>query len=182
MSACEKEARLAATSVQKPRSYRESDKSTRTVASMIETKKGILGNLMTSSAESSPKSIETKASPSPIKSNESSSNLTEPDLVTEEQNYISDENLSNENGFKKPSVNSMTRPKKWENKKIKNPSSPVQQKTKGKAGTKWEEDIDTKVLDYSEGSSMPVNDQNDLDKYASVKTKSITNKTYQINN
>ena len=57
---CEEEARLASVQNQKkPRGYNESDKSTRTVASMIETKKpGFLSNLVSSATSSGPSSTQ----------------------------------------------------------------------------------------------------------------------------
>jgi hypothetical protein len=48
---CEKESKLAMMNTQKPRAYKESAKSTRTVSSMMETKKGILSSFMSSSTE-----------------------------------------------------------------------------------------------------------------------------------
>ncbi len=51
---CEEEARQFSQVAQKPRSFYESDKSTKTVASMIETKKGFLSNLVSSTNSSGP--------------------------------------------------------------------------------------------------------------------------------
>ena len=48
---CERESKLALLNAKKPRGYKESDKSTRTVSSMMETKKGILSSFMNLSNE-----------------------------------------------------------------------------------------------------------------------------------
>ncbi len=67
LSECETESKLAAQAAQKPKSYKESDKSKRTVSSMMETKKGMFSNFMSLSEPSKPAQVKSNTSGNKIK-------------------------------------------------------------------------------------------------------------------
>ena len=97
---CEEEARELAQVAQKPRSFYESDKSTKTVASMIETKKGFLSNLVSSTNSSG--SPGNSSSPNQKASSKANSNVKqhieksdhENDDANEDEAYMSNEDNS----------------------------------------------------------------------------------------
>jgi len=97
---CEEEARHSAQVAQKPRSFYESDKSTKTVASMIETKKGFLSNLVSSTNSSS--SPSNSSSPNHKTSSKANNNVkqqieksdNENDDANEDEAYMSNEDNS----------------------------------------------------------------------------------------
>ncbi len=151
--------------VQKPRSFKESEKSTKTVASMIETKKsgGLFSSFM-SVAESAPATTVLVDSPP----------ATPPKPVPPESPKSNGEETdSPESKIKKLIAAGGGKPKKFEPKK-KTPSSPQQQPVKkGKKLTTWQNEV-SGPLDY--GEKVPLNgngqaslaEQNDLEKYASL--------------
>lgn len=149
---CESEARQQLQASQKPRSYKESEKSTRTVASMIETKKGGILSSFMSSTPTTPEPVKAVATPPSPKIE------TIPDLPESPDSRM------------KRMINSGGKPKKFDPAtKKKTPTSPPVKK--GKAGTKWEES-QSGPLDYGEKSSPNGQDGNqydsaDLEKYAS---------------
>lgn len=96
---CEEEARHIAQVAQKPRSFYESDKSTKTVASMIETKKGFLSNLVSSTNSSA--SSGNSSSPNQKASSKTNNNAKqqveksdEIDDGNEDEAYMSNEDTS----------------------------------------------------------------------------------------
>jgi len=155
---CETEARNALESEKKPRSYQESEKASKTVQSMIETKKGgILSSFIPASVLSTTAPVidtsnqnNTKTQPLPPSSPESINDSPDSKM----------KKLINSGGGRQM--------KKFEPKK-KTPTSPQQDK-KGKKGTVWENG-ETGPLDYSnEKNGHEINnqvEQNDLEKYAS---------------
>ena len=164
LSECEREARAIAASAQKPRTYGESEKSKKTVASMIETKKsgGLFSNLISS-----------------VDNSKTGENKVE-EKVSNEVNSMDESGLENgevnasliESRLKKLAAEK--RPQKKFDKSSKggkNASSPVQVK-KGKTARKWEDDVDMKSLNYGDeapaADQVNINDASDLDKYASV--------------
>ena len=122
LAECEREAEEQAQMARKPRKYEESDKSTRTVASMIETKTSLLGSLVQSATNSTPaKESKKKEESSPVEE-------LSPDLSDDTKK-----------------TNGPRQMRKFEPKSKKNPASP---QAKGKAPKKWEDDVDAKSLDY----------------------------------
>jgi signal recognition particle receptor subunit alpha len=95
---CEEEARQSAQVAQKPRSFYESDKSTKTVASMIETKKGFLSNLVSSTSSSSGLSGNNSSSPNQ-KASTNANNSAKQQLEKSDENEDGNEDeayMSNE--------------------------------------------------------------------------------------
>ncbi|CAF0737470.1 unnamed protein product [Brachionus calyciflorus] len=128
---CEREAEEQAQMARKPRKYEESEKSSRTVASMIETKTTLIGSLVQSATNSTP-SEKTKG-----KNEENVENLS--------ANLIDDLESKKSNG---PSPRPAMR--KFEPKSKKTPTSP---QPKGKAPKKWDDNVDVNTLDYSSPSN-----------------------------
>jgi len=166
LKTCETEAKLALESEKKPRKYEESEKASKTVASMIETKKGgILSSFIPASVLAT--------TLAPVESNQTKSHsatltVTPPSSPTSQSESISD---SPDSKMKKLINGGGRQMKKFEPKK-KLPTSPQQEKEKikGKKGTVWENGT-TGPLDYSNEKNgheaNPQTDQNDLEKYAS---------------
>lgn len=165
---CEEEARMAKVAGAKPRSYEMSNKANRTVASMIETKTGggILSSLIgggdaTGNASDTKKSGKGKkaAEPAAVANGNSKKAAppAQPSDEDEEPAANSDGNNTNPNSDndevnmspRARLINGVKPMRKFEKKAApaSPPSKPVK---KGKAATKWEEDVDQSTLDRSD--------------------------------
>lgn len=166
---CETEAKFAMLNAKKPKAYNESDKSSKTVSSMIEKKTGFLNNLMSTSNEPA----STTTSTQKTKNQKNNDNTSESNKENEKVNdFLSDDAMSamiQENKMKKL-ISAGQRPKKFEKKKGNNEKLTPTSPKKGKAGTKWDINGHEGPLDFGEKPStanLDTNLNNDLDKYAS---------------
>ena len=160
LSECEQEARLALQAEKKPRSYEQSEKANKTVASMIETKKGgLLSSFIPAAITGETKQETSTTKPANVVAPPSPETLSASSSPIDTSPTASPNNKMKSMGGK---------PKKFEPKK-KTPASPQQPVKKGKVGTKWEPDV-SGPLDYGGKPEDNLNgsiDQNDLEKYAS---------------
>ena len=172
---CEEEARLSLNATKNPRKYHESEKSTKTMASIMETKKSFLGSLV-SSAE--PTSVANKSEKNkPVRGvEEESAEVTVAESYGNRASGDENNDIEKKMSELMKSKNIGGRPKKFEKKTAGKAAPTSPQQKKGKENRKWENDVDYKTLDYgSNGSeSSAPNDMSNSELAAATQYASVS--------